>query len=55
LLDMDEMRKIRFTTYVIPLKGQFKRPILMVFGDASQEACYCLRWERDNGQVIVAW
>jgi hypothetical protein len=37
---------------VQPLEGQFARPILIVFGDGSWEACCTLvylRWERENG------
>ncbi len=35
-----------------PLEGQFKNPMLLVFGDGSREACCTLvylRWERDDG------
>jgi hypothetical protein len=34
------------------LEGQFKKPMLLVFGDGSREACCTLvylRWERDDG------
>jgi hypothetical protein len=34
------------------LEGQFKNPMLLVFGDGSKEACCTLaylRWERDDG------
>jgi hypothetical protein len=36
---------------VQPLEGQFKEPLLMVFGDGSQEACCSLiylRWEKED-------
>jgi hypothetical protein len=36
---------------VQPLEGQFKNPMLLVFGDGSREACCTLaylRWERDD-------
>jgi hypothetical protein len=52
---MDELRKIRFPRCVILLEGQFKKPLLMVFGDRSREACCSfiyLQWEWDDGQVL---
>ncbi len=55
LRDMDELRKTRFHRSVIPLEGQFKIPILMMFGDGSREACCSLvylRWERNDSQVV---
>jgi hypothetical protein len=33
LRDMDELRKIRFPRCVSPLEGQFRKPLLLVFGD----------------------
>jgi hypothetical protein len=36
-------------------EGQFRKPLLMVFGDGSLEACCLLvhlSWERDDGQVV---
>ncbi len=35
-----------------PLEGQFKKPLLLVFGEGLREACcwlIYLRWERDDG------
>ncbi len=52
LQDLSELREIRFPRCVQPLEGQFRRPLLMVFGDRSREACCTLvylRWERDDG------
>ncbi len=52
LRDLNELRKIRFPRCVQPLEGQFVRPILMVFGDGSREACCTLvylRREREDG------
>jgi hypothetical protein len=52
LRDLKELREIRFPRCVQPLEGQFKRPMLLVFGDGSREACCTLaylRWERDDG------
>jgi hypothetical protein len=52
---MDKLRKTRFCRCVIPLEGQFKIPILMMFGDGSREACCSLVYlwrERDDGQVM---
>jgi hypothetical protein len=52
LRDLKELREIRFPRCVQPLVGQFRNPMLLVFGDGSREA-YCtlayLRWERDDG------
>jgi hypothetical protein len=51
---MDELWKIRFPRCVCPLEGQFRKPLLLVFGDGSQGACCSLiylRWERDDGSV----
>ncbi len=42
LRDMDELRKIRFPRRVVTLEGQFKIPLLIVFGDGSREACCSL-------------
>jgi hypothetical protein len=52
LRDLNELREIRFPRCVQPLEGQFMRPVLMVFGDGSREACCTLiylRWEREDG------
>jgi hypothetical protein len=52
LRDLKELREIRFPRCVQPLEGQFRNPILMVFGDGSREACCTLvylRWERGDG------
>jgi hypothetical protein len=52
LRDLKELREIRFPRCVQPLEGQFKNPMLLVFGDGSREACCTiayLRWERDDG------
>ncbi len=52
LRDLKELREIRFPRCVQPLEGQFKNPVLMVFGDRSREACCTLvylRWERKDG------
>ncbi len=52
LRDLSDLRKIRFSRCVQLLEGQFKRPMLMVFGDGSREACCTLvylRWEREEG------
>jgi hypothetical protein len=52
LQDLKELREIRFPRCVQPLEGQFKNPMLLVFGDGSREACYTLaylRWEREDG------
>jgi hypothetical protein len=52
LRDLKELREIRFPRCMQPLEGQFKRPMLLVFGDGSREACCTLaylRWERDDG------
>ncbi len=52
---MDELRKTRFPRSLIQLEGQFKIPILMMFGDGSREACCSLiylRWERNDSQVV---
>ncbi len=52
LRDLKELREIRFPKCVQPLEGQFRRPMLLVFGDGSREACCTLaylRWERDDG------
>jgi hypothetical protein len=52
LRDLKELREIRFSRCVQPLEGQFKIPVLMVFGDGSREACCTLvylRWEREDG------
>jgi hypothetical protein len=49
LRDLKELREIRC---VQPLEGQFKNPMLLVFGDGSRVACCTLaylRWERDDG------
>jgi hypothetical protein len=53
LRDMDELRKIRFTRCVVPREGQFRNPLLMVFGDGLREACCLLiylRWQRVKGK-----
>jgi hypothetical protein len=42
LCDLNKLRKIRFPWHVQPLEGQFKRPLLLVFGDGSREACCTL-------------
>jgi hypothetical protein len=52
LRDLKELREIRFPRCIQPLQGQFKNPMLLVFGDGSREACCTsayLRWERDDG------
>jgi hypothetical protein len=52
LRDLKELREIRFPRCVQPLEGQFARPMLVVFGDGSREACCTLvylRWEREDG------
>ncbi len=52
LRDLKELREIRFPRCVQPREGQFRRPMLLVFGDGSREACCTLvylRWERDDG------
>jgi hypothetical protein len=52
LRDLGDLRKIRFPRCMQPLEGQFKRPMLMVFGDGSREACCTLvylRCEREDG------
>jgi hypothetical protein len=54
LRDLKELREIRFPRCVQPLEGQFRRPLLLVFGDGSREACCTLvylRWERDDGSA----
>jgi hypothetical protein len=33
LRDLNELQKIRFFRCVCPLEGQFKKPLLLVFGD----------------------
>jgi hypothetical protein len=38
LRDLKELREIRFPRCVQPLEGQFKNPMLLVFGDGSREA-----------------
>jgi hypothetical protein len=51
LRDQKELREIRFPRCVQPLEGQFVRPMLMVFGDRSREACCTLvylQWERED-------
>ncbi len=52
LRDLNELCEIRFPRCVQPLEGQFMKPILMVFGDRSREACCTLvylQWEREDG------
>jgi hypothetical protein len=52
LRDLKELREIRFPRCVQPLEGQFRNPVLMVFGDGSREACCTLVylcWEREDG------
>jgi hypothetical protein len=52
LRDLKELREIRFPRCVQPLEGQFRNPMLLVFGDGSREACCTLaysRWEREDG------
>ncbi len=52
LRDLKELREIRFPRCVQPLEGQFKNPMLLVFGDGSREACCTLaylHWEREDG------
>jgi hypothetical protein len=52
LRDLKELREIRFPRCMQPLEGQFKNPVLMVFGDGSREACCTLVylcWEREDG------
>jgi hypothetical protein len=54
LRDLKELREIRFPRCVQPLEGQFRRPLLLVFGDGSREACCTLvylRWEREDGSA----
>jgi hypothetical protein len=54
LRDLKELREIRFPRCVQPLEGQFRRSLLLVFGDGSREACCTLvylRWERDDGSA----
>jgi hypothetical protein len=36
LRDLNELRKIRFPRCMQPLEGQFKKPLLLVFGDGSR-------------------
>jgi hypothetical protein len=51
LRDLKELREIRFPRCVQPLEGQFRIPMLMVFGDGSREACCTLVylcWERED-------
>jgi hypothetical protein len=51
LQDLNNLREIRFPRCVQPLEGQFRRPLLLVFGDGSREACCTLvylRWERED-------
>ncbi len=36
LQDLNELRKIRFPRCLQPLEGQFKKPLLLVFGGGSQ-------------------
>jgi hypothetical protein len=61
LRDMKELREIRFPRCVQPLEGPFARPMLMVFGDGSREACCTLvylRWEREDGTArcrLIMW
>ncbi len=38
LRDLNDLREVRFPRCVQPLEGQFKKPLLMVFGDGSREA-----------------
>ncbi len=52
LRDLNELQKIRFPRWVQPIGGPFKKPLLLVFGDGSREACCSLiylRWEREDG------
>ncbi len=52
LLDLKELREIRFPRCMQPLEGQFTNPMLTVFGDELREACCTLvylRWERGDG------
>ncbi len=52
LRDLKELREIRSPRCMQPLEGQFKNPMLLIFGDGSREACCTLvylRWERDDG------
>jgi hypothetical protein len=52
LRDMNRIRKIRSPRSITLKEGQFKRPILMVFGNGSREACCSLvylRWDREYG------
>ncbi len=54
LRDLNELRKIRFPRCMQPLEGQFKKPMLLVFGDGSREACCTLvylRWESEDGEA----
>jgi hypothetical protein len=55
LRDKDELRNIRFLRCIVPLEGQFKNPLFMVFGDGSREA-FCslvyLQWKRDDSKVV---
>jgi hypothetical protein len=46
LRDIDELRKIRFPRCVSPLEGQFRKPLLLVIGDGSREACCSLIYQR---------
>jgi hypothetical protein len=51
-MDLNELHEIRCPRCVQPLEGQFARPLLMVFGDESREACCTLvylRWEKEDG------
>jgi hypothetical protein len=54
LRDMDELRKIRFSRCVIPLEGQFKRPLQMVLGEGSWEACCSLACSTFDGRETMA-
>jgi hypothetical protein len=52
LCNLNELGRIRFPRCMQPLEGQFKKPLLLVFGDESREACCSLiylRWEREDG------
>ncbi len=52
LRDLNDLCEIRFPRCVQPLEGQFWKPLIMVFGDGSREACCTLvylRWERTDG------
>ncbi len=46
LRDLKELREIRFPRCVQPLEGQFRNPMLLVFGDGSREACCTLAYLR---------